>query len=177
MKTLLSLVLPAWVRPALLAAAAVSLYLLGVLHGVTTEGQKHTDYLLAQAARTAVVVAKQTQIVHDVEVVYRDRIHTIYTTGEKNVQAAPQLVTAGDSRQCTVNAGFVRLYAAAWSSTVAGPAAEPDREPTAVSLTDIAEADAENAASCHAWREQALGLRSFYNQLRAVTLPPSTESP
>lgn len=177
LKNLLSLAVPPWVRPALLAAAAASLYMLGVLRGVTTEGQKHVDYVIAQSGRSAALAAKQIQIVHDVEIQYRDRIRTIHLTGEKNVEAAPQLVTADDSRQCTVNAGFVRLHDAAWTNSIAAPAAESDREPTAVSLTDIAEADADNAASCHDWREQAIGLRIFYNQLRAVTNPPSPGSP
>jgi hypothetical protein len=173
---LLSLVVPAWARAALLAAAGASLFFLGVLHGTTTEGQKHLDYLAAQARQTAVVVAKQVQIVHEVEVQYRDRIRTIYATGEKNVDAVPQLVTAADNQQCTINAGFVRLYDAAWAGSVAAPAAESDREPAAVSLADVAATDAENAASCHAWREQALGLRDFYQRLRALNPSASAES-
>lgn len=177
LKDLLSLRVPLTVRVAVLAGAAVGLFFLGVLHGTAKEGQKHLDYLATQAKQTAAVAEKQIQIVHQVDVQYRDRIRTVYVTGEKNVEAVPQLVTPADSQQCIVNAGFVRLYAAAWADEIAAPAAESDREPTAVSLADIAEADTENAASCHAWRAQALGLRDFYQRLRALTPPETSEPP
>lgn len=174
LKDLLSLRVPIVVRVALLVGAGVSLFFLGVLQGTAKEGQKHLDYIANQAKSTAAVAEKQIQIVHQVEVKYRDRIRTVYVTGEKNVAAVPQLVTPADSQQCIVNAGFVRLYAAAWANTIAAPATESDREPAAVSLADIAQADTENAASCHAWREQALGLRQFYEHLRTLTPPPPT---
>ena len=171
-KKLAALVLPPWVGPALLAAAAASLYLLGMMHGVRTEGQKHIDYLATQANRTVRVSEKQIQVVHDVQIVYRDRITTITKTGEQIATAAPQLVTADDSLHFGVNAGFVRIYNAAWTNSpadVAGAAADSDREPAAVSLTDIAETEAHNATACHAWREQAIGLRSLYEGMRAIT--------
>ncbi|BBE08561.1 Uncharacterized protein MCB1EB_0400 [Mycoavidus cysteinexigens] len=43
---------------------------------------------------------------------------------------------------------------------------EFDREPTSISLAEVAEADAFNASVCWQWREQALGLREFYQQLQ-----------
>lgn len=176
LKKLASLVLPSWVGPAVMAAVAAGLYLLGMMHGVSTEGRKHTDYIAAQAARSIQVADKQIQIVHNTEVVYRDRIKTITEKGEKIVVTIPQLVTPVDSLHFGVNAGFVRFYNAAWTNSVpdfAGTTAESDREPSDVSLTDVAEAEAYNATACHSWREQALGLRSYYQGLRGI-VPPET---
>lgn len=176
LKQLLSLALPSWVKPALLAAGAVSLFAAGLLVGIEYESKKHVAYVATQAERIVKVVEKQIQIVHSVEIKYRDRIRNVYLTGEKNVESAPLLVTADDSRQCTINAGFVRHHDAAWSDAVAAPAAESDREPAAVSLTDIAETNAHNAASCIAWRTQALELRSLYEQLRGAEKPADTDT-
>jgi hypothetical protein len=78
-------------------------------------------------------------------------------------------VTPGDDTSFGVNAGFVRIYNAAWSGDDPGPASDFDREPAGISLSEIAEADAHNATSCRAWREQALSWREFYANLKAIT--------
>lgn len=174
LKKLASLVLPSWAGPVAIAAGAVSLYLLGMMHGISKEGQKHNEYVTAQAAKTIKAADKQIKIVHDTEVVYRDRIKTITKKGEQIVITVPQLVTAADSEYFGVNAGFVRLYNAAWANNVpdvAGATSDTDREPAAVSLTHIADIEVQNATACHAWREQAIGLRSYYDQLRAASSP------
>jgi hypothetical protein len=51
-------------------------------------------------------------------------------------------------------------------------AASSDRRAAGISIAEIAETDAFNATSYRDWREQALGLREFYLQLKAVTNPP-----
>lgn len=179
LKKLASLGLPSWVGPAVMAAAAASLYLLGMMQGISREGRKHSDYIAAQAGQAVRMADQQIQIVHNVEVVYRDRIKTITQKGEQIVITVPQLVTAADSQHFGVNAGFVRLYNAAWTGSVpsvAGAAAESDREPATVSLTDVADIDVHNATACRAWREQAIGLRSYYEQLRAASHPATTQT-
>ncbi|WP_139260610.1 hypothetical protein [Duganella sacchari] len=78
-------------------------------------------------------------------------------------------VTASDDAAYGVNVGFVRAYNAAWAGGDPGPAAESDREPAGIPLSEVAETDAFNATVCRAWREQAFGWREYYDKLTAAT--------
>lgn len=170
---LLGLVLPWWARWAALAAAGAMIFLFGQMRGERVAGQSHIDYVTAQAAQTVKIAQAQTKVVIQTEIQYRDRIQKIYVQGDTIEKEVPVYVTQADNDRCTINAGFVRSHDAAWASTPAGPAAESDREPAAVSLADVGQAVAFNATACLAWREQAIGLREFYQKLQAVTnVPP-----
>ena len=125
-----------------------------------TEQRNESD---REAARANRLVAAKT------EVVYRDRIEKIYVKGNEIAKQVPIYITEIDSSRFTVNAGFVRLYDAAWSGEPAGPAAESDREPAGISLAQVAAVEAGNATSCRAWREVAIGLREYYAHLQAAT--------
>lgn len=161
--------LPAWLWGFLLAVAvAASLIFVGDQHGarrvraewvVETERRSEADREAARADKA---------IVANAEIVYRDRIKKIYVKGDEIEKQVPIYITEIDSSRFTVNAGFVRLYDAAWSGESAGPAAESDREPAGVSLAQVAETDAFNATACRAWREIALGQRQFYDELRSA---------
>lgn len=110
----------------------------------------------------------QIQVVEKTEIQYRDRIKTVYIQGETIERSVPLYITDNDNARFGVNSGFVRLYNAAWSNVPAEPATSADREPTAIPLADIAAVDTFNATSCHAWREQAIGLKEFYMALQAA---------
>jgi hypothetical protein len=159
---LVGMVLPGWAKYAAMAAAALSIWLLGDLHGHTAAGKVHNDYIMAQAAKTVAIGARQTKVVVQTETVYRDRIQKIYIKGEQIENAIPRLVLPSDDDRFHVNAGFVRVLAAAWTGDSPGPSADSDREPSRLSISSIAAAEAANATSCLAWREQALGWREFY---------------
>ncbi|MDQ1817230.1 hypothetical protein RBA41_28390 [Massilia sp. CCM 9210] len=159
---------PAWARWALLLAACGCIFLLGQLRGERRAGEAHIAYVGKQANQAVKVAKAQIQVLVRTETKYRDRVQKIYVKGDEIEKQVPVYVSAADSRTYGVNAGFVRSYDAAWTNEPAGPASDTDREPAAVSLTDIAEADAHNARSCFAWREQALGLREAYVGLQAV---------
>jgi hypothetical protein len=161
--SLVGMVLPGWAKYAAIAMAAFSLWLMGDLHGHTVAGKIHNDYIMAQAAKTVAIGALQTKVVVQTETVYRDRIQKIYLKGEQIENSIPSLVLPSDDDRYHVNAGFVRVLAAAWTGDAAGPAAESDRESSGVSISSIAEVEAHNATSCRAWREQALGWRQFYS--------------
>ncbi|WP_211462082.1 hypothetical protein [Collimonas silvisoli] len=103
------------------------------------------------------------------QIKYVDRINAIYVKGEEVEKQVPIYITQADNDRVAVNAGFVRLYDAAWSGDDPGPAADSDREPAGVSLAQIAAVNAGNATSCRAWRELALGLREYYARLKVVT--------
>ncbi|MDQ1835073.1 hypothetical protein [Massilia scottii] len=161
--------LPVWARGLLLMAACWCVFLLGQLHGERKAGEAHIAYIGQQAAQVVKVAKAQLQVLVKTETKYRDRIEKIYVKGDEIEKQVPVYVSAADSRAYGVNAGFVRSYNAAWTNEPAGSAADADREPAAVPLVDIAEADAHNARSCFAWREQALGLREAYINLQAAT--------
>jgi hypothetical protein len=157
----------AWLwRLGVLAACAAIAFLLGMARGERAAGERHTDYIATQAKQAARVAQAQSQVVVKTEVQYRDRIQTIYVKGKEIEHSAPAYVTPADDIRYGVNAGFVRSFNAAWANEPAGPAADADREPSPVPLADVAEAEAFNATACHAWREQALGLREFYTRMR-----------
>lgn len=157
-----------WMGIALMGAPCMS-YLAGDMHGAQRAGQAHIAYVKAQEKSAQKVAAAQIQVVEKTEIKYRDRIQKIYVKGEQIEQSAPLYVTLADTGSYRVNAGFVRLYDAGWLNEAPGPAVDADREPAAIQITAIAEIQAANAASCLAWREQALGLREFYEQLRTVS--------
>lgn len=164
-----SYVLPLWARLLMYSLMAAVVFCLGDMQGERRAGQAHIDYVTKQAARTVAVGRAQTKVVIQTEIKYRDRIQKIYLKGEVIEKQVPIYVTQADDAVFGVNAGFVRAYNAAWSGDDAGPAGDADREPAGIPLSTVAEVDAHNATSCRAWREQALGLREFYEQVKAAT--------
>lgn len=166
-------VLPWWARWVALAAAGAFIFLFGQMHGERIAGQNHIDYVTDQAAQTVKIDRAQQIVVTQTEIQYRDRIQKIYVKGDVIEKEVPVYVTQADNDHCTINAGFVRSYDAAWTGKPAGSAVDSDREPAGVSLAGVGQAVAFNATACLAWREQALGLRAFYQKLQAVTnVPP-----
>lgn len=170
---LTDLVIPAWARWVFLACTGAILFLFGQLHGERMAGQHHIDYVTAQAAQTVKVANAQTKVVIQTEIEYRDRIQKIYVKGDVIEKEVPVYVTQADNDRCTINAGFVRSFDAAWTGEPAGSAGQSDREPAAVSLAEVGQTNAFNATACLAWREQSLGLLEFYRKLQAATnMPP-----
>ncbi|MCX8565742.1 MAG: hypothetical protein ON057_000469 [Glomeribacter sp. 1016415] len=82
------------------------------------------------------------------------------------IKEMPIYVTQADTNHFGVNVGFVRHYNAAFSGEPAGHPTEFDRRPPGIPLAEIAEVNAFNANICWQWREQALGLKAFYQQLQ-----------
>lgn len=155
MSILTDVIVPPWARwIAILALAAVS-YAAGRLQEARHEGA-------VQAAKIITVVKHEVQTVTKVETVYRDRIQKIYVQ-EKEIEAdIPRFIPPSVDAEFAVPAGFLRVAAAGWSGAAPGPTADADREPSGVQFSDLAHAEVGNAASCRAWREQALGWRVFY---------------
>jgi hypothetical protein len=165
---LLGFVLPGWVKYAALFFAAISIYFAGRLDGERIEGAKHLEYVAQQSQKALKIHKAQEKVVVKTEIVYRDRIKKIYVKGDVIEKEVPVYVTKTDNERCTVNAGFVRSYNAGWTGEPAGPPAESDREPSGISLAEVAETDAYNAKVALAWKEQALGLRKLYEDLKAA---------
>lgn len=159
---------PWYVRVMVVLALVLATYRAGMLHGERVAGQTHIDYVSAQAAQSVKVAQAQMKVVIETQVKYVDRIKTIYKQGEIIEKQVPIYITAADNAGCTINAGFVRIHDAAWTGEPAGSAASTDREPAGVSLAEVAETNAFNATACFAWREQALGLREFYQKLKEI---------
>ena len=161
-------IVPWYVRVMVVLALVLATYRAGMLHGERVAGQAHIDYISAQAAQSVKVAQAQAKVVIDTQIKYVPRIKTIYTKGEAIEKQVPIYITADDNAGCAINAGFVRIHDAAWSGEPTGPAASADREPAGIPLAEVAETEAYNATTCRAWREQALGLREFYEKLQAV---------
>lgn len=160
--------LPPVVKYAVAAVAAVALYFLGMLKGERAAGESHIAYVEQRAAQDLHVAVAREKVVVRTEVEYRDRIKTIYVKGEEIEKLVPVYITRDDDQRFGVNAGFVRSFNAAWSGEPPGPAAESDREPAGIPLSEVGEVEAHNATTCRAWREQALGWREFYGRLRSI---------
>ena len=159
---------PWYVRVMVVLALVLATYRAGMLHGERVAGQAHIDYVSAQAAKSVKVAQAQAKVVIETQIKYVDRFKTIYAQGETIEKQVPIYITADDNAGCTINTGFVRIHDAAWANQPAGPAADTDRESAGVSLAEVAETNAFNAAACLAWREQALGLHEFYAKMQAT---------
>lgn len=157
-----ALVLPWWVKWAALAALVLTAYGLGRVHEARRGADAFAEYVGKQATASTRIVHAQAKVVTRTEVVYRDRIQKIYTEGKAIEADIPKYIPPESDRVFAVPVGLVRVLDAAWTGRPAGPAADSDREPSAVPVSDIGRIEAANAASCRAWREQALGWRSFY---------------
>lgn len=166
---LLGAVLPCWVRWLVLSVAGAFVFMLGCMRGERIAGQRHIDYITAQARQSIQIAKAQEKVVTKTEIRYRDRIHTIVAQSDALIKEVPIHVSPIDNDRCSINAGFVRVHDAAWGGEPTRSAAESDHEPAGVSLAEVAETGVFNASACRAWREQALGFREFYKQLNAVT--------
>src|SRR5260364_294303 len=125
------------------------------------------------ASANARLEKAQARVVTRVEVRYRDRIRVLKEKGDAIIKEVPVYVSSEDSARFGVNIGFVRSYNAAFSGIAPSPPAESDREPAGIPLTEIAETNAFNARICRQWKEQALGWRDFYRQLKEAHLQES----
>lgn len=155
MSVLTDVIVPPWARwVAILALAAMS-YATGRL-----QEARHDSAV--QTAKIVTVVKHEVQTVTKVETVYRDRIQKIFIK-EKELEAdIPRFIPPAVDAEFAVPVGFVRVAAAGWTGDPPGPAGAADREPSGVQFSELAQAEVSNAASCRAWREQALGWRAFY---------------
>jgi hypothetical protein len=165
---LLKEALPWWARWLALVSAAAVFGTIFYNKGKQDEGEKHIAYLNQQVGQTLKIAKAQQIVATQTQIKYVDRINTIYVKGEAIEKKVPIYITQADGARFAVNAGFVRLYDAAWSGDDPGPAADSDREPAGISLAQVAAVDAGNATSCRAWREIAIGLREYYTRLQVV---------
>ncbi len=114
----------------------------------------------------AQLIEAQAKVVIQTEIQYRERIKIVKEKGDTIIKEVPIYVTEADTTRFGVNVGFVRHYNATFANEPAGLATEFDRRPAGISIAEIAEVNAFNANVCLRWREQALGLKTFYRQLQ-----------
>ncbi len=124
---------------------------------------KHQADLAMANAKLAIV---QNIVVRQIETQYRDRIKIVKEQSDVSTNTASDYVTEEDAARSSINLGFVRSYNAAFTGAPARPPTQSDREPSRISLTDLASTNAFNAGVCRQWREQVLGLRDLYLQLQ-----------
>jgi hypothetical protein len=155
------MIVPPWARWAAITALALACYGTGRLHEARHAGAIET-------AKVVTVVKTQVQTVTKVETVYRDRIQKIYVQEKALESAIPSYISPAVDEHFALPAGFLRLAAAGWSGSAAGPTSSADDEPSGVPVSELARAELANAASCRAWREQTLSWRDFYARQQAT---------
>src|SRR4051812_35872224 len=111
----LTTVMPGWARWLALALAVMLIYTLGCMRGERIAGERHNEYVTKQATQTVKIARAQTKVVVETEIKWRDRIQTIYVQGDVIEREVRNYVTAADNAGCTINSGFVRNHAAAWT--------------------------------------------------------------
>jgi hypothetical protein len=169
---LLKEILPLWMRWLALTLALLFAFAFGQLRGQRIEGEKHIAYVAKQGEQSVRIATAQQVVVRQTQIKYVDRIKTIYVKGEEIEKQVPIYVTEADSARFAVNAGFVRIYDAAWTGENPGSAVDSDREPAGISLAQVAETEVLNATICRAWRERAIGWQFFYEQLKTTVEVP-----
>ncbi|MFK3649283.1 hypothetical protein ACI2IY_12745 [Lysobacter enzymogenes] len=103
---------------------------------------------------------------------YVDRVQTVHVTGATITKEIPVYVTAKADAACVVPAGFVRIHDAAAANAAPDAAAgDPDAPAAGVTLSAVADTVTGNYTTCHAIREQVIGLQEYVNAL------PSSEPP
>ena len=145
--------------------------MLGLLAYVASLPEKYRQEGRAEEqekARQAIAktVKQEAKIVVKTEIEYRDKIKKIYIKGDEIEKTVYKYISPAVSDSILVTDGFVRVQNAAWTSTPAGTPSVTDNEPAGIPLATVAETETHNATSCRAWREQALGLRAFYADLK-----------
>lgn len=122
----------------------------------TMTGERDTARLERDAARGTVITVTE----------YVDRVQTVYVAGKTITKEIPVYVTAQADAACTIPAGFVRIHDAAAANAAPQPGAgDPDAPATGVTLSAVAETVADNYTTCHAIREQVIGLQRYINTL------------
>lgn len=157
-------VIPPWAKWLAFLILLSTVYGMGRLHEARRGADAHAEYVSKQAAQTVVIFKKQVEVVIQTEIEYRDRIHKVYIKGEEIEKVVDHYITPADDERYRVNAGFVRIHAAAWTGLAPGPVEDADREPAGIPLSAVGQVEVENATICRAWREQAFGWREFYSR-------------
>ena len=119
-------------------------------------GERDTARQERDAARGTVITVTE----------YVDRVQTVYVAGKTITKEIPVYVTAQADAACTIPAGFVRIHDAAAANVAPEPAAgDPDAPAAGVTLSAVAETVADNYTTCHAIREQVIGLQRYIRTL------------
>lgn len=107
-----------------------------------------------------------------VVVQYVDRVQVVRERGATITKEIPVYVTAKADARCDVPAGFVRVHDAAAANVPLGePAGDPDAPAAGVTLSGVAGVVAGNYTTCHAIREQLIGLQAYVSGLEAQERP------
>lgn len=157
---------------AILAALLGGVLLLGII--VALVQQRRIDGVVrqrdhAEAQRDA-AIEQRDAVSGDAKVItrYVDRVQYVREAGATIVKEVPVYVTPQADRVCPVPVGFVRLHdAAAENRPLAGPAGDPDAPAAGIALSTVANTIAGNYTSCHAIREQLIGLQDVVRKRQA----------
>lgn len=126
------------------------------------QGERDTTRQERDHARSSVRVVEK----------YVDRVQIVRVAGATITKEIPVYVTEKADAACPIPAGFVRVHDAAAANVPADAAAgDPDAPATGVTLSAVAETVADNYTTCHAIREQVIGLQDYVRSLDASVQP------
>lgn len=125
------------------------------------EKAKNTELARRVEQATGKVVTKvETRVI--------EKVRRIYVKGNEIVKEVPVYVTKSDDAACELRNGFVRMYDSALLGEPPGPAAETDRAPSGIALSEALEqAIIPNNTDYLACRAKLGEWEAFYAELRA----------
>ena len=162
--------IPAQYRLAAKAAgwALVALALLAIYSWIWHRGAAHVqarwDAVAAEQAKVrAEQAATRAEVSTEVVSAHAERVRVIREKGEVIIREVPVYVPAGS---CDLPSGFRVHHDAAAAGVLPDPAGIADADPAAAQA--VAEAVADNYATCHANAEQLSALQEWVRKQAAV---------
>lgn len=145
-------------------------YVLRQNHRVES-AQESARLARVEAGRLASELA-EAKLKERVVVRYVDRVQVVRERGATITKEIPVYVTAQADAQCAIPAGFVSVHDAAAQNVPLGePAGDPDAPAAGVTLSAVAATVSDNYTTCHAIREQLIGLQEYVGGLQALERP------
>lgn len=158
--------IPTFITSSLFKYGLIAAIVTGVIFGSYQAGKNkvQAEWDLAKSeGKEKIVIQKviEEKITEKIVTEYKDRIKVVKEKGDTIYVKVPEYITPADNANCTINSGFVRLYDNAIANTVPGPATESDRDPSRVSLSEVAANATINYTTCNLYRERALAWEKW----------------
>lgn len=161
-------------KPVWYVLGALALVLLArwgvVSYGDSRYEQGKIDLLAQQAKQAERQEDEQEKVTERVVVEYRDRIQIVEVKGDTIIKEVPVYVTAKDDANCTINAGFVRLWNDANTGEVSEASPGADAAPGGVSLSEVGTQKAIEAKLCRRTEQQLISLQAWVQQQYELSL-------
>jgi hypothetical protein len=159
----------------LVALAALAAIVFGLYKSIYNSGYaagyaKLTEYVKKQGEATRVTERVVEKVVTEVQTVYVDRVKIVKEKGRDTIVKVPVYITKVDDAACELRNGWVRTVDAAARNDSPGPAADTDRDPAGVALSEATAAIVENYTQYHVCREKVIGWNEFWSKYKSAVI-------